>query len=128
MSPAEILRAYRKIAVLGISPNPDRPSHYVSAHMIRHGYEIAGVNPGRSEVLDRPCYPALRDVPGSLEIVAVFRASEYLAEIVREAIPLRPKVLWIQLGIEDADAEAEAEKAGIVVVRRRCLMVEQERL
>lgn len=126
----EILSRYRKIAALGISPNESRPSHYVSEYMIRHGYEITGVNPGQSQVLDRPCYPSLTDVPGAQEIVAVFRASEYLDAVVDECLALapKPKVLWIQLGIEDEAAEQKAEAGGMIVVRRHCLMVEHRNL
>lgn len=128
MTIPEILKTYRKIAVLGISPNEARPSYYVSEHMQENGYEITGVNPAQTEVLGRPCYPKLADVPKPLEIVAVFRASEYLKEIAKEVIALQPKVLWIQLGIEDAEAERAVEEAGIVVVRRHCLMVEHQKL
>jgi predicted CoA-binding protein len=128
MNTREILGSFRKIAVLGLSPNEDRPSHYVSEYMKEQGYEITGVNPGHDRILGRPVYAKLSDVPGPLEIVAVFRSSEHLAKIVDEAIPLKPKVLWIQLGIEDAEAEAKAEKVGILVVRRRCLMVEHQNL
>ncbi len=125
-STAEILRRYKNIAVLGISPKPDRASHYVSEYMLKHGFSITGVNPGQNEVLGRPCYPKLADVPGPIEIVAVFRASEYLSEVVDEAIAANAKVLWIQLNIEDHEAEERAEAAGLVVVRRRCLMVEHQ--
>lgn len=125
-STAEVLRRFRKIAVVGISPNPDRPSHYVSEYMQNHGYELAGVNPGQSEILGMNVYPSLSDVPGPIEMVAVFRASEYLAEVVDAAIEADAKVLWIQLGIEDEAAEARAEDAGLIVVRRRCLMVEHQ--
>lgn len=128
MSPAEILKSYRKIAVLGISPNPERPSHYVSEHMIQAGYEITGVNPGQSMILGRPVVSKLGEVQGPLEIVAVFRSSEYLKGIVQDAIALKPKVLWIQLGISDPDAEEEAERAGITVIRQHCLMVEERAL
>jgi predicted CoA-binding protein len=128
MTTQEALRLYKKIAVIGLSPNPDRPSHYVSEYMIEHGYDVVGVNPGQAEILDRPVYPKLSDVPDPLEIVAVFRASEYLPEIVEEVIRRKPKVLWIQLGIHDPDAEAKAEKNGIEVVRQRCLMVEHQGL
>jgi predicted CoA-binding protein len=128
MTPQEVLRIYKKIAVVGLSPNPDRPSHYVSEHMIENGYEVVGVNPGQTEILDRPVYPKLSDVPGPLEIVAVFRASEYLPEVVDDAIARKPKVLWIQLGIHDPEAEAKAEKNGIEVIRQRCLMVEHQGL
>lgn len=124
MTPQDILKLYKKIAVIGFSPNAERPSYYVSEHMIEAGYDVVGVNPGQSEILGRPVYPRIGDVPRPLEIVAIFRASEYLADLVKEIIPLRPKVLWIQLGIHDADAEKAAEVAGIEVVRQRCMMVE----
>lgn len=120
----EILTRYKKIAVVGISPNPNRPSHYVSEYMIRQGYEVSGVNPGQTEVLGRPCYASLKQVPGELEIVNVFRASEYLAEIVQESIELKAKALWIQLGIHDRVAEELARKAGLAVVTDHCIMVE----
>jgi predicted CoA-binding protein len=96
--------------------------------MIENGYEVVGVNPGQSEILGRPVYPKLADVPEPLEIVAVFRASEYLSEIVDEVVLRKPKVLWIQLGIHDPEAEMKAEKNGIEVVRQRCLMVEHQGL
>ncbi len=126
VSTTDILRRFRKIAVVGISPNPARPSHYVSAYMQDHGYELAGVNPGQSEILGMNVYPSLADVPGPLEIVAVFRNSEYLSEVADAAIEAGAKVLWIQLDIEDEAAEARAEDAGLIVVRRRCLMVEHQ--
>lgn len=131
-SPQEVLRTYKKIAVIGISPNEARPSHYVSEHMIRAGYEVTGVNPGQSSILGRPIFPTLSAVPGSLEIVAVFRSSEFLSGIVDEILSLpparRPKVLWIQLGISDPAAETRAETAGLVVIRQRCMMVEERAL
>lgn len=128
MTTAEILKKYRKITVLGLSPNEARPSYYVSEYMRDHGYEIVGVNPGQTEILGRPVYAKISDVPGVQEIVAVFRASEFLAGIVDElrSLPIlnRPKVLWIQLGINDPEVESKAEEAGMMVVRNRCLMVE----
>lgn len=130
MTVAEILKNHRKIAVVGLSPRSERPSHYVTEYMLEQGYEIVGVNPGQTEILGRPCYPNLAAVPGNLEIVAIFRSSEFLEEIVDEALslPQKPKVLWIQLGIENARAEARAEKAGLTVVRQRCMMVEHRSL
>lgn len=130
MTIPEILSRYKKITVVGISPNPDRPSYYVSKYMMEEGYEIFGVNPGQKEVIGRPCYPKLSDVPDELEIVAVFRASEYLSEIVDEILrlPKKPKVLWIQLGIQDQSAEERASHAGIAVIARYCLMVEHQAL
>lgn len=128
MSPQEVLKKYSKIAVVGMSPNPDRASHYVSEHMIEAGYDVVGVNPGQTEILGRPVYGKLSEVPGSLEIVNVFRASEYLMEVTQAAIERKAKVLWIQLDIADAEAEKMAEDAGLIVIRRKCIMVEHQAL
>lgn len=128
MNTDEILKKYRKLAVVGISPNEDRPSHYVTEYMMEQGYEVAGVNPGQTEVLGRPCYKSLKDVPGPLEIVNVFRSSEHVAGLVKELIPLRPKVLWLQVGIRDEAAEQAARDAGIEVVAGKCIMVEHRQL
>ncbi len=126
-SVSDILKSFRKIAVVGISPNTDRPSHYVSKYMLEQGYEITGVNPGHDQILGRPCYPSIKDVAAPLEIVNVFRASSFVPRLVEELLPLKPKVLWLQLGIHDQDAEEKARKAGILVVTDRCLMVEHQR-
>lgn len=127
-----ILGDYRKIAVVGLSPNPDRPSHDVTDYMIRQGYEITGVNPGHDSILGRPCYRSIAEVPGRLEIVNVFRRSEQIPSFVDELLSLpptrRPKVLWLQLGITHAEAEERARQAGIEVVSDACILVEHQRL
>ena len=128
MTPAEVLKKFSRIAVVGMSPNSERASHYVSAYMIDAGYEITGVNPGQTEILGRPVFSKLSEIPGPLEIVDVFRASEYLMDIAKEAISLKAKVLWIQLDISDPKAEALAEAAGLIVIRQKCIMVEHQKL
>lgn len=124
----DVLKKYRKIAVIGISPRAERPSYYVTEYMIDQGYEIYGVRPAQKEILGRPCYPKVSDVPGPLEIVDVFRASEAIPEVVEEILPLKPKVLWLQSGITHPEAEERARAAGITVISNRCILQEHMRL
>lgn len=124
----DVLTKYKKIAVVGLSPQPHRPSHGVSRYMIEQGYDVVGVRPGADTILGRPCYASLRDVPGPLEIVDVFRASEAIPELVDELIALSPKVLWLQEGVTHDVAEAKARQAGIIVVSNRCILKEHIRL
>lgn len=129
MTIPEILRTYKKIAVIGLSPDESRPSNGVTRYMIAHGYEIVGVRPGgMKEILGRPVYEKLQDVPGPLEIVDVFRASEFIPEIVKDVIRLKAKVLWLQEGISNPTAEEEARKAGIHVISNRCILKEHRKL
>lgn len=124
-----ILQQYRRIAVVGLSDRPERPSYGVTRYMIEHDYEITGVRPaGPSQILGRPCVPTLKDVPAPLEIVDVFRSPEYIPALVDELIPLKPKVLWLQLGITHPEAEEKARRAGIIVLSDRCILVEHRRL
>lgn len=131
MNDAEIrntLKQYRRIAVVGLSDNPDRPSYGVTKYMIQNGYDITGVRPaGPEKILHRPCFKSLKDVPGPLEIVNVFRASEHIPALVEELIPFKPKVLWLQLGISHPQAEARAQAAGIQVISNRCIMIEHHK-
>jgi predicted CoA-binding protein len=124
----DVLEKYRKIAVVGLSPKSDRPSYEVTAYMIEHGYEIVGVRPaGPKEILGKPCYPSLKEIPGQLEIVDVFRSPEHIPPLIDELIPLKPKVIWLQLGISHPEAEAKARAAGITVISDRCILVEHSR-
>lgn len=118
----DILQKYKKIAVVGLSPNEERPSNGVSKYMIRKGYEIVGVNPGQDSILDVPCYASVSDVPGTLEIVNVFRDSKAVPEIVEQAIQKGAKVLWLQEGVTHAEAEEKAAQAGMVVVSDHCIL------
>ena len=123
----KILKECRNIAVVGLSPKPDRPSNGVSSYMQRAGYNIIPVNPAVTEVLGRPCYPDLKAVPEPIDLVDVFRDSKFVSGIVDEAIEIGAKVIWLQLGIEDDEAVARAEAAGIQVVQDRCIKVEHAR-
>ena len=126
------LTTARRIAIVGASPNPARPSHGVMRYLLSAGYDCVPINPGHAggTLLDRPCYARLADVPGALDVVDVFRRSEAVAGIVDEVLALdpRPPVLWLQLGIRDEAAEERARAAGIEVVTGRCTAVEHRRL
>jgi uncharacterized protein len=116
-----ILSAYRTIAVVGLSPNPDRPSHEVSAYMQEMGYRIIPVNPNAPAVLGEVAYRSLRDIPQPVEIVDIFRRPEHVPAIVDDAIAIGAKVIWMQLGISDEASAARALAAGLAVVMNRCI-------
>jgi hypothetical protein len=121
-------RERRSLAVVGLSDDPTRPSHSVSAYMQRHGYRILPVNPGLSHVLGERCYPSLREVPDTPDVVNVFRLPRYIPTIVDEMIELGYQNLWVQLGIVNEPAAIKAEDAGIHVVMDRCILIEHARL
>lgn len=112
------------IAVIGLSPDPGKPSHYVPAYMQQHSYRILPVNPAVDTVLGETCYPTLTALPIKPDIVNVFRLPKYIPAIVEEMIQLRLSNLWVQSGIINLEAAAKAEAAGIHVVMDRCIMVE----
>lgn len=125
MTTKEILEKYRRIAVVGLSSHTWRASYGVSRFMQTVGYEITPVNPRETEVLGRKAYPTLDDVPGPIEIVNIFRRSEYVPEIVDAAIRRNAKVVWMQEGVVHEQAAARARAAGIEVVMDRCILKEQ---
>lgn len=121
----ELLREVRTIAVVGLSPRPDRPSHQVASAMQGFGYRIVPVNPGRAELLGERCYPTLGDLPADLratiDLVDVFRQSSAVAAIVDDCIRLGLPRLWLQDGVIDETAASRARAAGIEVVIDRCV-------
>jgi len=124
---AEILRGAKTIAVVGLSSNPMRASHGVAEYLKAVGYRIIPVNPNETEVLGEKAYARLEDVPEPVDIVDVFRRAEELPAVAESAIGIKAKVLWMQLGIENAEAAERARAAGLVVVEDSCLMVEHKR-
>jgi len=124
----EIVTRYHTIAVVGLSPDPGKPSFEVAAYLQRAGFRIIPVNPACQEILGERCYPTLTDVPGELEIVDVFRRAEFLPEIVEQAIAKGAKVVWMQEGVVNQQAADRAEEAGLAVVMDRCLLKEHHRL
>lgn len=119
-----IIKGARTIAVVGLSANPDRPSHDVAGYLKRAGFTIIAVNPSLTEVLGEKCYPSLRDVPVPIDIVDCFRKSEDIPAIVEEAIAVGAKCVWMQSGIVNEAAAKRARDAGLSVVMDRCLKVE----
>ena len=120
---AQILRTSKTIAVVGLSSKPERASYQVAAYLQRHGYRIIPVNPRETQVLGEPAYASLRDVPVAIDIVDVFRESSAVPEIVAETIAIGAKVLWLQLDIHHADAEAQAMAAGVTVITDVCIKI-----
>ncbi len=121
-------RAPRTLAVVGLSDDPRKPSHSVSAYMQRAGYRIFPVNPALTEVQGERCYPSLRELPVKPDVVNVFRLPRYIPAIVDEMIELGLRDLWVQLGILNLEAAQTAERAGIRVVMDRCILIEHQRL
>ena len=125
---AEILRTSKIIAVVGLSPKPDRPSHGVSAYMQAQGYKIIPVNPGHTEILGEKSYKSLLDIPGPIDIVDIFRDPSAVPEIVDQAIAKKAKVIWMQEGIVHNAAAEKARAAGLKVVMNKCIYKEHARL
>lgn len=117
----------RTIAVVGLSENPGKPSHYVSAYMQQHGYKIYPVNPSIQSVLSEKSYASLKDLPVKPDVVNVFRLPDQVPAIVDEMLKLGLTQLWVQQGIVNLEAAKKAEEGGILVVMDRCIMVEHRR-
>jgi predicted CoA-binding protein len=120
----DLLRAARVIAVVGLSSNEMRPSHGVAAYMQRSGYRIIPVNPNEVEVLGEKAHPRLEDVPEKIDIVNIFRRSEYVRGVVESAIRVGAKAVWMQEGVVDEAAAELARAAGLDVVMDRCIFKE----
>jgi predicted CoA-binding protein len=120
----EILQNAKTIAVVGLSPSPLRPSYGVAAYLQTQGYRIIPVNPTIEGALGEKAYPSLREVPEKIDIVDVFRRSEFVAPVVDDAIAVGAPVVWMQEGVEHHDAATKAREAGIFVVMDRCILKE----
>lgn len=120
----ELLKRSKTIAVVGLSNNPLRPSHGVSAYMQSHGYRIIPVNPEIKGALGEKAVPTLSQVDEKIDIVDVFRRSEFVPELVEEAIRLKVPAIWMQEGVVHEQAAEKARKAGILVVMDRCILKE----
>ena len=124
----EILNSARTIAVIGLSGKRYRPSYGVAEYMQRAGYRIIPVNPNETEVLGEKCYTDLDAVPGPVDIVDIFRRSEYVPEIVEAAIRKHAKVIWMQESVIHEAAARRAKEAGLEVVMDRCILKDHGRL
>ena len=123
-----ILKENRTIAVVGLSAQWFRPSFFAAKYLQEHGYRVIPVNPAYREVLGEKCYPSLREVPEPIDVVDIFRKPDDVPPIVEEAIAIRAKVLWLQIGVIHEAAARRAREAGLDVVMDRCMKIEHARL
>ena len=123
-----ILRESRVIAVVGLSADWFRPSFFAAKYMQEHGYRVIPVNPKYAEILGERCYKSLRDIPERVDIVDVFRKSADVMPVAEDAVAIRAKVLWQQLGVRNEAAAAKARAAGLETVLDRCVKIEHGRL
>jgi len=123
---SQLLKDAKTIAVVGASPKPDRPSHGVAKFLIERGYDVIPVNPlwAGKEILGRPVYASLSEIPVPVDIVDVFRRAEDCLPIAEEAVQIGAKALWLQLGIINDEAMRVAAEAGLIVVQNRCPAIE----
>jgi predicted CoA-binding protein len=125
---AELVRNARRIAVVGLSRKPERPSHSVAAYLQRVGYTIVPVHPAGGVTLGEPVYPDLRSAAaaGPIDIVNIFRRSEHIPALLEQLLEIRPRLVWMQQGIRHDDVARSLESAGIAVVMDRCLAVDHQ--
>jgi predicted CoA-binding protein len=124
---SQILHSARTIAVVGLSGKRYRPSHGVAEYLKRAGYRIIPVNPEESEILGEKCYPDLDSVPGDVDVVDIFRRSEFVPGIVEAAIRKHARAIWMQEGVIHEEAAHRAEEAGIQVAMDRCILKDHRR-
>ena len=112
----------KTIAVVGMSPKPERPSHYVALYLRDHGYKIIPVNPGQREIAGETCYPSLKDIPKPVDVVDVFRRPEHVLPISKATVEIGARALWLQDGVINEEATKLAEEAGLLVVMNDCML------
>lgn len=117
-----------RIAVIGMSKNSSKAAHYVPKYLLDHGYDITPVNPTSDEILGKKCYSSISEIPEDVDVVDVFRPSDQVLSVVQEAIKKKPKVIWLQEGIHNLEAEELARQSGIQIVFNRCMLAEHQRL
>lgn len=123
-----LLTQQRRIAVVGLSADPTRPSHVASEYLLDHGYAITPVNPKYETVLGLPCYPSLTSIPHPVDVVDLFQRSERVAPFVEDAIAIGAKTVWMQLGVVNHEAASRARAAGLGVIMDRCMKIEHARI
>jgi predicted CoA-binding protein len=119
-----VLQDSKTIAVVGLSPKPQRPSHQVARYLMEAGYTIIPVNPGQDTILGLPCYPDLLAIPTQVDMVDIFRQPEAVLPIVEDAIAIGARFIWMQEGIVNKEAAAKAEAAGLIVIMDRCSKID----
>ncbi|KAG2475513.1 MAG: CoA-binding domain-containing protein [Nitrosopumilales archaeon] len=118
----------KNVAVIGMSKHPEKAAHFVPKYLSEQGFNILPINPTSSEILNKKCYSSVTEVDEPIDIVDVFRPSDQVLPVVKEAITMKPKVIWLQEGIHNQEAEELARKEGIKVVFNRCMLAEHQRL
>ena len=118
----------KKIAVIGMSKHPIKAAHFVPKYLSEQGFDITPINPTTNEILGKKCYSDISSVQHSIDIVDIFRPSEQVLSVIQDAIKKKPKVIWLQEGIHNAEAEKLAMKEGIIVIFNRCMLAEHKRL
>jgi predicted CoA-binding protein len=118
----------KKVVVIGMSKHSSKASHYVPKYLSDNGYNITPVNPTTNEILDEKCYNSVSEITDEIDIVEIFRPSDQVPPVIQEAIKKKPKVIWLQEGIHNSEAEELARKEGIKIVYNRCMLAEHQRL
>jgi len=118
----------KKIAVIGMSRHSIKAAHFVPKYLSEQGFDITPINPTTNEILGKKCYPDISSIEHSIDIVDIFRPSEQVLSVIPDAIKKKPKVIWLQEGIHNAEAEKLARKEGIIVIFNRCMLAEHKRL
>ena len=122
-----ILETYKNVAIVGLSTNPEKDSYRVGKFLQYHGYKIIPVHPKAEEILEEKVYPTLRDIPGQVDVVCLFRPPDQVPPFVDAAIEIGAKVVWMQLGIVNNEAADKAREAGLKVVMNKCMKIEVAR-
>jgi predicted CoA-binding protein len=123
----KILKDYKNVAIVGMSDSPVKDSYKVGLYLQKAGYNIYPVNPKYESILGNQCYPNLKSIPDTIEIVDIFRKPEHVVPIVKEAMEIETKVVWMQLGVISTEAATLALKAGLQVVMDHCIKIEHRR-
>ena len=118
----------KKVVVIGMSKHQEKAAHFVPKYLLENGFDIIPVNPNSDEILNKKCYKEINDIKDDIDIVDVFRPSEDVLPFVKDAIKKNPKVIWLQEGIHNEEAENLAREHGIDVVFNRCMLAEHQRL
>ena len=118
----------KKIVVVGMSKNSSKAAHYVPRYLSENGYDVTPVNPTTDEILGKKCYDSVLEINEEIDIVDVFRPSDQVLPVIQEAIKKKPKVIWLQEGIHNSEAEELARQEGIQVIFNRCMLAEHQRL
>jgi len=118
----------KKIAVIGMSRHPIKAAHFVPKYLSEQGFDITPINPTTNEILGKKCYPNISSIQHPIDVIDIFRPSEQVLSVIQDAIKKKPKVIWLQEGIHNVEAEKLAMKEGIIVIFNRCMLAEHKRL